>query len=157
MLVKIPSAGLKLTDVAPLKFVPFRVRTTVVSCRPEMGDIDFRVGAFGGMTVKRSDPLVPFEVVTVTLYCPGTALESMIKCAVTCVAVELMSLVLMPLGGVKFIDAPDKFVPLIVRLTVVPCCPELGTSGGVIWGAEGLEGTSIAKRRPPTYIYSFEG
>jgi len=77
--------------------------------------------------VKVTAPLVPAEVVTVTLAAPVVALLAMVKVAVICVALTTLTLLTDTPLLLVFTVAPEtKPVPVSVTGTEVPCSPLLG-------------------------------
>lgn len=144
-----PAEGLKLMLDVLARFVPLMTKATVAPCVPAAGDKELKEGAFE-VTVNDRDPLVPFGVVTDTSCGPRVAPDAIVTVAVTCVAVELTLVTLMPVDGLKLrLEALARLFPLIVRDTAVPCVPVLGLSA-VMTGSVVLIGSSIATIRPPT-------
>jgi hypothetical protein len=86
----------------------------------------------GDVTVKFTEPLVPFGVVTVTVLVPVAAVEAIVKVASTTVLLTApMPLTVIPLPDTVTAYAPVRFVPLratftIVGCVAVPCAPEFG-------------------------------
>jgi hypothetical protein len=119
----------KFTVVAPVRFVPLRVTTTVVPCAPEVGASEVSVGV-DGRTVNAPVRMlvVPPGVVTLTLLVPVAAVAVMLKVAVTVVAVEPVTTALTPVPEKFTVVAPVRPVPLSVTTTAVPCTPEVGAS-----------------------------
>lgn len=79
------------------------------------------------VTVKLCDPLVPADVVTVTLAAPGLALAAMANVAVIWVALATCTLLTVIPAFATFTVAPEtKFVPVNVTFTLAPCAPLAG-------------------------------
>lgn len=95
-------------------------------------------GSADGFTVKARVLDAPPGVVTETVRPPVVAEAAIMTVAVTWLADELKLLMVMPVDGVKLIAlAFARFVPLSVRLSVLPCAAESGAS-------EVKEGAGIA-------------
>src|SRR6202162_2790119 len=105
------------------KFVPVRVKVAAVPRISGDGLIVVSVGTPGAaFTVKGTVPLVPAEVVTLTLWAPSVALLAMVKVAVMVV----LFMTVTPLGvtpvPLTLIVAPEpKFVPVRVTPMIAPC------------------------------------
>ncbi len=130
--VKVAAVPLKVTAVAPLRFVP--VMVTVDPARPLVGAKPVIVGA-GGVTVKlAAEVAVPPAVTTLIfpLVAPaGTEVEIWVALPTTKVATVPLNLTLV---------VPVRFVPVMV--TAMPVEPLLGEKllmlGGGGGGVEGL-------------------
>jgi hypothetical protein len=91
----------------------------------------------GTVTVNTWDPLVPREVVTVTLRGPAAAAALIVKVAVVALELETeTSLTVISLPAETVMPAA-KFVPTRVTLTIVPRSPVLGLTDTSVGG--GLE------------------
>src|ERR1700693_1922128 len=105
------------------KFVPVREKVAAVPRISGDGLIVVSVGTPGAaFTVKGTVPLVPAEVVTLTLWAPSVALLAMVKVAVMVV----LFMTVTPLGvtpvPLTLIVAPEtKVVPVSVTPMIAPC------------------------------------
>lgn len=80
-----------------------------------------------GAIVKLCDPLVPADVVTVTLTAPGLAFPAMANVAVISVALTTCTLLTVIPALAAFTVAPEiKFVPVSVTATLLPGDPLFG-------------------------------
>ena len=87
---------------------------------PEFGLTLVKVGTCGAVTVNVWDPLIPPEVVTVTLSAPSVALLAIVNVAVMAVLLTTATLLTVTPVPVIAIAAPEtKFVPVSVTGTVV--------------------------------------
>lgn len=124
-----PLAGAVTWTVVPaaVKPVPVRVTGTAVPRRPKAGAIEARVGVPGLTTVKPTGLLTPPGVVTVTFLAVRAAVAEMVKVAVTCVSLTLVSaLTVMPPPVTVIAVVPVSAVPVRVTGTAVPLAPALG-------------------------------
>jgi hypothetical protein len=125
----------EIPTVVPLvvKLVPVKVTGTLVPRTPELGAIEARVGGGGLTTENVAELLVPPPALTVTLLSPTVALGSMVKVAVTVVALTTER----PLTVTPFVPLPDRatitalvvkrFVPVRVTETLLPRAPDVGS------------------------------
>ena len=121
-------APLTVTVVTPgTRFVPVSVTVTAVLTAPPVGVIASKVGG-GGKIVKVSPLLKPPSVAIVTARSPRAAPESIVKAVVN--VEELVTLTVPSTTPGPLTDtrvAPGtKFVPVSVKLTVVPVTPIAG-------------------------------
>ena len=85
--------------------------------------------------MKATELEVPAGDATKTFRDPTAALASIVAVAVTCVAVALTLLTVIPADGENCTAVtPERLLPLMVRATVVPTCPLAGFTD-IIWGA----------------------
>lgn len=124
MLVVMPSAGLKFTDVACDRFVPVIVSVNVVPRAFLEGDMVLMAGAGEEEEIPNIKELVevpPLAVVTVTNRAETAAAAPMLTEHVTWLAVELMLLIVTPSGGLKLTEvAPARLLPLMVSVNDAP-------------------------------------
>src|ERR1700693_270018 len=114
---------LRLIVAPETKFVPVRVTPMIAPCTLLEGLTEPSVGAgCGVLTVKLTLPLVPLEVVTLTLWVPSGAFAATVKVAVTWVAADGTLGTGMPFSAL--IVAPERFLPVRVTVLMVwPCWP----------------------------------
>jgi hypothetical protein len=116
-----------LTEVAPVRFVPFKVTDTVELRNPEVGLIEESVGLAGTTTVKAPVRAgLPPGVRTVTVLVVPVAVFEIVNVAVTVVEFATTLLTVTPVPETVTPVAPVKLVPLIVTGTEVPLDPEVG-------------------------------
>jgi hypothetical protein len=115
-----------LTVAGPLRFVPVRVTPKVLPCLPVAGLIDVSVG--GPTTVNVTLPVVPPEVVILTLWGPSMVAGAMVNVALTVVAFTAVKLLTVMFGEFTTVTAvvPNRLVPVSVTTTVVPANPDDG-------------------------------
>lgn len=148
-LLTVTALPLTLTVVAPAwKFVPVRVMVCDPLCAPVLGERPVSVGA-DGLTVKLWVPLVPPDVVTLTVRAPRVAPEAIVKSAVIDVALTTAMLATVTPVPLTAIVAPEtKFVPVSVTLGAVPVTPTAGLIP-VSVGAGGRTVSVTAALTPP--------
>jgi hypothetical protein len=120
--VNVAATLLNVTEVVPVKFVPFIV--TDVPTGPDVGANDVIVGQAATVKLLRLDPVPP---VAVTLTGPVVAVAGTV--AVICVAEFTVNVVAFTLLNETTV-APVKFVPVIV--TDVPTDPQVGANDVIV-------------------------
>src|SRR5208337_358295 len=151
-----PLVPLNVTVLVPWlapKLLPLFV--TEPPTGPEVTDKLVMLGA-GGVTVNATPPLVPPDVVTVTLFDPVAALAPIVNVAVICVALTTVTLLtVIPLLPGLTVAPLMKFVPVRVTGTAAPCAPLLGlTPVSVGTDAVTVNATPLLAT-PPTFTTTF--
>ena len=112
-----------LTTIPEMKLLPASVTGTTEPAKPLEGVIEVRVGE-GGTTLKLTVPVVPADVVTLTVAAPSVAFAAIVKVAVICVALSTAMFETAIPGLLTAIAALElKFVPLRVTETLAPGIP----------------------------------
>jgi hypothetical protein len=126
-----------------MKPVPVKVTRTVAPRAQLDGLIEVTFGP-PGITVKDDGPLVPPDVVTVTLVGPVVALAAMVKVAVIWVALTTVTLLTVTPALATLTVAPEiKLVPVNVTGKVLPGVPFDGLMELTVGGAGDVT-TSVA-------------
>src|SRR5881396_3000797 len=126
-MVAVTPLPLKLTAVAPLRFVPLMVAGTLVPGVPEDGLIPIIAGGAGEVTVKPVNGRdVPIPVVTVSVRVSVDAPPAIVTVIGRLVAVPVPMVAVTPLPLNVTAVAPPRPVPLMVAGWLVPAAPEDG-------------------------------
>jgi len=115
-----------LSVTGATKFVPVRVIGVLLDCEADEGLIDVNVGE-GCATVKLTVPLVPLDVITLTLWPPSVATLVILKVALIWVLLTTDTpLAVTPEPAMLTVTGATKLVPFSVTGTLAPRKPDVG-------------------------------